>query len=59
MFILHIPNTLQHATPNRIAQILRRRLGMDIPEINRPVQPLASRHALQSIWREWRVWAEG
>lgn len=57
MLILHIPNALKHPSPDRITQILRRRLGMNIPEVNRPIKSLHARRlrtrARRRVRREW------
>ena len=34
MLVLHVPDALQHTSTDGVAQILRRRLGMDVAEIN-------------------------
>ena len=51
MLILHIPNALQHSSPDCIAQILRRRLGMDVPQIDSPIQTLGvhTTHSTQRV----------
>ena len=38
MLVLHVPYALQHTTTNRIAQILRCCLGMDVSEVYRPIR---------------------
>ena len=39
MLILHVPDALQYTSANGVAQILRRRIGVDIAEINGPIHP--------------------
>lgn len=34
MLVLHVPDALQHTSANGVAQILRRRVGVDVAEIN-------------------------
>jgi hypothetical protein len=55
MLVLHVPNALQDTSTDGIAQILSRRLWMDVPKIHRPVQTLRASH---SIAREGRVGCE-
>lgn len=42
MLILHVPDALQHTSPDGITQVLGGGLGVDVPEIDRPVQRLVS-----------------
>jgi hypothetical protein len=54
MFILHVPDALQHTSPDRVTQILRRRLRMYRTEINRPVHTLDAPHAAHHVHRRER-----
>ena len=49
MLILHVPDTLQHTSPDGIAQIFGSGLGVDVPEIDRPVQGLVPIHAAKAV----------
>ena len=49
VLVLHVPNTLQHASPDCIAQILSGGLGVDVPEVDRPVQRLIPVHASKTV----------
>ena len=49
VFILHVPNALQHTSPNSIAQILSGGLRVDVPKIDRPVQRLVSVQAAKVV----------
>jgi hypothetical protein len=49
MFVLHVPDALQHASPDRIAQVLGGGLGVDVPEVDSPVQRLVSVQAPEAI----------
>lgn len=42
VLILHVPDALQHTSPNGITQVLSGSLGVNVPEIDRPVQRLVS-----------------
>lgn len=67
VFILHIPNALQHSTANCIAKIFGRSLWMNVTQIHCPVHALNALNAAHTIsihhfhwvkssgiWREWR-----
>ena len=52
MLILHVPDALQHTSPDGIAQVLSGSLGVDVPEIDRPVQrliPIQTTKAVHTI----------
>lgn len=42
MLVLHVPDTLQHTSPNSVAQVLCCGLGVDVSEVDCPVQCLIS-----------------
>jgi hypothetical protein len=52
MLVLHVPNALQDTATDGIAQILSRRLRMDVSKVHSPIQALRAGHALHSIARE-------
>jgi hypothetical protein len=49
MLVLHVPNALQHAAADGIAQVLGCRLGVDIAQVDRPVHSLNTAHAVCHI----------
>ena len=67
MFILHIPNALQHPTADSIAEIFSCCLRMDVTQVHRPIHALKALNAVhtigihhfywvesRTIWSEWR-----
>lgn len=42
VLVLHVPNALQHAATDGIAQVLRRRLRVDVTQVDGPVQALGA-----------------
>ena len=48
MLVLHVPDALQHTSTDGVAQILRRRLGMDVAEINRSVYSGTPRYSTRA-----------
>ena len=40
MLILHVPDALQHTSPDPIARVLGGGLGVDVAEVDCPVQRL-------------------
>ena len=49
MLILHVPNALQYSPPDSIAQVLGGSLGVDVPEVDRPVQCLISIQTTKAV----------
>ena len=56
---MHVPDALQYTSANGVAQILRRRIGVDVSEINDPIHPMTTRrtcagshHGVDVGWRE-------
>ena len=49
MLILHIPDALQHTSPDSVAQVLSGGFWVDVPEVNRPVQRLVSAQAAKAV----------
>ena len=49
MLILHVPDALQHTSPDGIAQIFGGGLRVDVPEVDRPVQRLVSVQAAKAV----------
>ncbi len=51
MLLWHISDALQHTTPNSITQILRRRLRVNVTQINSSVHSLGGRKSTCHIHR--------
>jgi hypothetical protein len=49
MLILHVPDALQHTSPDGIAQVLSGGLGVNVPEVDRPVQRLVSAQSAEAV----------
>jgi len=49
VLILHVPDALQHPSPDGIAKVLGGSLGVDVPEVNGPIQRLVSVQAAKPI----------
>ena len=49
VFILHVPDALQHSSPDSIAQVLGGGLGVDVPEVNGPIQRLVSVQTTKAV----------
>jgi hypothetical protein len=49
VLILHVPDALQHASPDGITQVLSGGLGVNVPEIDRPVQRLVSVQTAKAV----------
>lgn len=49
VLVLHVPDALQHASPDGIAQVLGGGLGVDVTKIDGPVQCLVSVQATEAV----------
>ena len=49
MLILHVPDALQHTSPDGVAQVLGGGLGVDVAEVDGPVQRLVSVQATEAV----------
>lgn len=49
MLILHVPDALQDTPPDSIAQVFSGSLGVDVPEVDRPVQCLISIQTTKAV----------
>lgn len=63
MLVLHVPDTLKDASSDGVAQVLRRRLRVDVTQVDGPVQSLGTNagtlKTVQAVGRErGRVGAE-